>query len=77
MLYTSIGCHLCEQALAVVEPLLSQFDLVLQQVEIADSEAMMALYGVRIPVLSLESAVQELAWPFDAQDFVRYVQSSL
>ncbi len=74
-LYTSVGCHLCEQALAVVEPLLSQFELVLQQVEIADSEALMARYGLRIPVLWLESAPQDLGWPFDAQDVVRYLQA--
>ena len=85
MLYTSIGCHLCEQARAVVEPLLSQFDLELQEVEIADSEALVERYGLRIPVLRLESAQlpqlqeqeQELGWPFDAQDVVRFIQSAL
>ena len=74
ILYTSLGCHLCEQALAVVTPLLGQFELSLQQQEIAGSDDLMDRFAVRIPVVRLESAQQDLGWPFDAQDFVHYMQ---
>lgn len=74
ILYTSLGCHLCEQALTVITPLLGRFDLTLQQQEIADSDDLMDRYAVRIPVVRLESAQQDLGWPFDAQEFVRYMQ---
>jgi hypothetical protein len=75
VLYTSLGCHLCEQAEALIEPLLPRFELSLEKVEIADSEDLMAHYGMRIPVVRLESAQQELAWPFVASDFARYVDA--
>lgn len=74
ILYTSLGCHLCEQALSVIHPLLGQFDLSLQQQEIADSDDLMDRYAVRIPVVRLESAELDLGWPFDAQAFARYIQ---
>lgn len=75
ILYTSLGCHLCEQALAVINPMLGEFDLSLQQQEISDCDDLMDRYGVRIPVVRLESAELDLGWPFDAQDFERYIEA--
>ena len=60
------ACHLCEDAQA----LLMQFqgtlavDLLLE--DIADSEAQVERYGVRIPVLLNEQTGAELDWPFDS-----------
>jgi hypothetical protein len=66
-LYTTLGCHLCEQALAIVEPLLAGGVFRLQTVEIADSEVLIRAYGVRIPVFARADTGEELAWPFDAK----------
>jgi hypothetical protein len=68
-LYTTLGCHLCEQALAIVQPLLGleRQVFVLEAVEIADSEALIRLYGVKIPVFARADTGKELAWPFDAE----------
>ncbi len=67
-LYTTLGCHLCEQAEAIVEPLLEHYDAVIELVEIADSDALLERYGVRIPVLRPQGTTLELAWPFDRDD---------
>lgn len=73
LLYTTLGCHLCEQAEAITLPLLEQATWQLRLVEIADDEALMARYGTRIPVLyrpdlyRAGEAACELGWPFDAQ----------
>ena len=64
LLYTTSGCHLC----AIAENLLhetlglAQF----QPIEIADDEALLACYGLRIPVLQRADTKAELDWPFDA-----------
>lgn len=74
ILYTTSGCHLCEQAKALLEPLVTSRRLWLKEVEIADSDELLAHYGVRIPVIAMGGAGAELNWPFDSQeleDFVR------
>ncbi|MDN3554669.1 glutaredoxin family protein [Halomonas maura] len=49
-LYTTLGCHLCEALEAWLGRLASE-EVTLERVEISDDEALMARYGVRIPVL--------------------------
>ncbi len=64
-LYTTLGCHLCEQALAIVHPLVLEKGITLQLVEISESESLVEQYGIRIPVIHLEGQEEELGWPFD------------
>jgi len=66
LLYTTLGCHLCEQALELAAPICRAAGLELVEVEIADSEALLARYGVRIPVLAIPGHEPDLGWPFDA-----------
>jgi hypothetical protein len=66
-LYTTLGCHLCEQALELVEPLLSDFPFRFELIDIADSDELMERYGIRIPVLRRPDIDKELGWPFDQQ----------
>ncbi|MBZ4193000.1 MAG: glutaredoxin family protein [Candidatus Contendobacter sp.] len=61
-LYTTSGCHLCEQA----EALLGQVGLAFSRVEIADDAALLERYGVRIPVVRRLDTGQELDWPIEA-----------
>jgi hypothetical protein len=49
-LYTTLGCHLCEQLEATLATLMA-VDYRLQRIEIADDATLLARYGVRIPVL--------------------------
>ena len=62
VLYTTVGCHLCEQALRRVTDAGGSC----VTVEIADDETLLARYGVRIPVLLRPDCGVELDWPFDA-----------
>lgn len=61
LLYTTEGCHLCEQA----ETLLQTAGVAVKRVDIADDDGLFHLYGTRIPVLRRSDTGQELAWPFD------------
>jgi hypothetical protein len=74
-LYTTLGCHLCDDAAAVVVPLLRELAVELIPVEIADDDAMVEFYGERIPVIRLEGATIELAWPFDTALARQYIEA--
>ena len=67
LLYTTEGCHLCEQAQALVAPLLPTEEVRLIAVEISDSDELVERYGIRIPVLRFSDGPEELGWPFDEQ----------
>ena len=77
ILYSTVGCHLCEQAIALVSPLLISLDIDLVECDIANSDQLMDEYGVRIPVLKFEHAAQDLSWPFTEEDFKAYVAGLL
>ena len=64
VLYTTAGCHLCEQA----EDILYRCKAVFSAVDIADDADLIRRYGVRIPVVA-DAAGRELGWPFDASMF--------
>ena len=110
-LYTTLGCHLCEQALAIVQPILTEAAFIegeaesikseagvtfkdeagvtfkdetgvrfkgetgvtLELVEISEQEALVAKYGMRIPVIRLSGKDEDLGWPFDADAVRRYL----
>lgn len=58
------GCHLCEDAEAVVMPFVAA-GLVVELLDIAESESLVDAYGLRIPVLRRMDTGAELGWPFD------------
>jgi len=66
VLYGTLGCHLCEQAaLLLGEHLGGEFHAGwLCEVDIADDEALLARYALRIPVLRDALSGRELDWPF-------------
>lgn len=64
-LYTTLGCHLCEQALALLKALPAELNLSIETVEIADSDDLVERYGIRIPVVMRAGSTEELGWPFD------------
>jgi hypothetical protein len=63
VLYTTSGCHLCERAETLIRETTGR-PVGLR--EIADDEALLERYGVRIPVLRRLETGAELDWPFDA-----------
>lgn len=66
-LYGTIGCHLCEQAEAIIGRLRQSFDIDLEYIDIAESDESVAQFGERIPVLENKSVQQMLDWPFDLE----------
>nr|WP_298059049.1 glutaredoxin family protein [uncultured Halomonas sp.] len=64
-LYTTLGCHLCSQLEALVAALANQ-EVWLHHIEISDDDALVARYGVRIPVL-VDSDGKELDRGFELE----------
>ena len=62
-LYTTVGCHLCDEAAVLFSPYVEAGYLAVEDVDIADSDVLMSEYALKIPVLKCGDA--ELAWPFD------------
>ncbi|WP_438863689.1 glutaredoxin family protein [Neptunicella sp.] len=63
ILYSTEGCHLCEQAKAIIQQYPQ--NVTLEEVDIAYDDSLFARYGVSIPVVKRQDTQQELNWPFD------------
>ena len=61
-LYSTSYCHLCELAYALILQAADPNNVKL--IEIADDTALLAEYGLRIPVLKRVDTNAELNWPF-------------
>jgi len=75
ILYSTEGCHLCEQAYALLTEagVSEQVDVV----DIAFDDNLFSRYGVTIPVVSFydNESVSELSWPFDAAELALWLKS--
>lgn len=76
ILYGTLGCHLCDDAEALLAPLLVEIsaqlgsDCEIECVDIGDDDQLLEQYGERIPVLRRRFGDEtngdvELNWPFD------------
>lgn len=70
------GCHLCDDAQALLAQTVNFDATNILLVDIADSDVLVARYGTCIPVLRCVSSGQELNWPFDAAALRRFLVSS-
>ena len=73
ILYTTLGCHLCEQAREIIRHSKHARTIELELTEIADSDDLMERYGIRIPVVRLDGEAEEIGWPFDVESFDRWL----
>ncbi len=75
ILYSTLGCHLCEQALDLITPLLSEGgeDCEIKEVDISGSDELVDRYGLRIPVVVRTDNNSEMGWPFDREQFLKFL----
>lgn len=83
ILYSTGACHLCEQAENLLAQLVWPVPLVVEVVDISESDALMQRYGPRIPVLAVYRegdaaglASTELDWPFGVDAVVQALQAA-
>lgn len=75
-LYHTSACHLCDKAKELLWPILSSgSEYRLIEVDIADSDALIEAFGLRIPVLTCKG--HQLNWPFDSQQILEFLTPNL
>lgn len=75
VLYSTSACHLCEQAMVLLQPWLER-GVCVREVDISESDDLMQRYGLTIPVLARETGGPELNWPFDALKLQRWLEQA-
>jgi len=73
--YTTVGCHLCEEAAVLYQPFVEQGIIQIDSIDIAESSQLVELYGIRIPVLKRLDNNAELGWPFDMGGLKDYLSN--
>jgi hypothetical protein len=84
ILYTTLGCHLCEQAAQIIARVQAQHlrelpqlhELQVEAIDIADHDGLVEQYGIRIPVVLLEHRRHDLGWPFDEAGLINYLSDA-
>jgi len=66
-LYYTDGCHLCDDAIKLLE----QLKLTYQKVDIIEHDRLVALYATTIPVVEIASG-SILNWPFSLQQLQQF-----
>jgi len=74
-LYTGPNCHLCEQAKAVLYPLMTERGLRLIEITIQSDVELQEKYAIRIPVVALANG-EEKGWPFTAAQIGRLLDGA-
>ncbi len=72
ILFGTEGCHLCEDAEALLMQVFPS-DRVFTKQDIAGQDEWEARYAILIPVLLDTESGQELRWPFDAEQIQHFI----
>jgi hypothetical protein len=75
ILYGTSACHLCEEADVIINPIQQEFGFMLQRIDIAESDALISQYGIKIPVFYCEKTAQSLEWPFDESKLIHFINA--
>lgn len=67
ILYGTLGCHLCEEAEALLQPLLVEYPSEIECIDISDDEQLLLRYAETIPVLQRVTDGAELSWPMTVE----------
>jgi glutaredoxin len=74
ILFGTSGCHLCETAHELLTSLLKNFpSCQLEIIDIAEQTQWQEKYAIKIPVLLYPKKPQELCWPFDEAEIVKFI----
>lgn len=66
-LYSTLGCHLCDDAKVLITENFSDVASQVGVCDIATDDELITLYGERIPVLESHETGDILCWPFEVE----------
>jgi len=70
-LYSTDGCHLCEQALALISSV--NPNIIVNVLDIMDDPTWLEAFQIRIPVFEHIPSNKQLDWPFDAEQLSAFL----
>ena len=74
LLFGTSGCHLCDLAEALIEESIGNDPRILiETIDIAESEQWQKPYAQLIPVLFHPETQQELRWPFELHQIKQFI----
>lgn len=76
VLYSRPGCHLCDEARAVLEAERARTPFVLEEIDIEHDDGLVKEYGIRIPVVAIDG-VERFEISVDPGELSRLVSRSL
>jgi hypothetical protein len=76
ILYSTLGCHLCELALDEIEPCIKNTNITIKEVDIADDPQLLEQYGTSIPVAYIKQSDVRLYWPFDREQVAVFLKDA-
>ena len=71
ILYYTDGCHLCDDAMLLLE----QLNLSFQKSDIVEKQSLVELYGTLIPVVENKLGAT-LNWPFSLQQLQNFIEEN-
>jgi len=77
VLYSTDCCHLCDLAMAIIEPIATELNVIVEVMDIAQSDELFDRYSLTIPVLSDVEANIYLNWPFEYADVKNLLVSAI
>lgn len=72
-LYSRPGCHLCDEARAVIDAVRRGTPFAFEEVDISGDDALELAYGIRIPVVEVDG-VERFEISVDAADLAEAVR---
>ena len=66
VMYSRPGCHLCDEARAVIEAVCGEYGIAFAEVDITGSPALLDAYGDQIPVTLVDGRQHDF-WRVDAE----------
>jgi hypothetical protein len=73
LFYSTLGCHLCEEAETLLDVLKTQRNVTVEAIDISTSAALVERYGIRIPVVKNQATGEELDWPFGYDELLSLI----
>jgi hypothetical protein len=74
LLLGTAGCHLCEEAEALIAAFPADA-VTVELIDIAEAEHWQERYAIRIPVLYHPETTSELCWPFEPDDIHTFIEA--
>ncbi|MEO8475589.1 MAG: glutaredoxin family protein [Actinomycetota bacterium] len=72
ILYSRPGCHLCEEARAVIEAERTRSSFAFDEIDIESDDELVREYGIRIPVVTVDG-IERFEISVDRGDLARIV----